>query len=72
MNTSVLSSLMARGLSRRVLARWVTAVVLAAAFGSATAGGKPYSYFVTGNAQAPSGNAESAGYVVNRADGRRS
>ncbi|MDO8717473.1 MAG: cyanophycinase [Polaromonas sp.] len=53
MNTSVLSSLMTCGLSRRVLARWVTAVVLAAAFGSATAGGKPYSYFVTGNAQAP-------------------
>lgn len=53
MNTSVLSSLMARWLSRRTLVRWVTAVVLAAAFGSATAGGKPYSYFVTGNAQAP-------------------
>lgn len=53
MNTSVLSILMARWLSRRTLVRWVTAVVLAAAFGSATAGGKPYSYFVTGNAQAP-------------------
>ena len=53
MNTSVLSRLMARGLSRRTLARWAAAVVFAAAFGSATAGGKPYSYFVTGNAQAP-------------------
>jgi cyanophycinase-like exopeptidase len=44
---------MARALSRRTLARWAAAVVFAAAFGSATAGGKPYSYFVTGNAQAP-------------------
>jgi H+/gluconate symporter-like permease len=52
MNTSVLSSLMTRWLSRRALASWVAAVVLATAFGSATAGGKPYSYFVTGNAEA--------------------
>ena len=52
MNTSFFSNLMTRWLSRRTLVSWWGGVVLAAAFGIATAGGKSYSYFVTGNAQA--------------------
>lgn len=51
MNTSFFSNLMTRWLSRRTLVSWGVGVVLAAAFGIATAGGKSYSYFVTGNAQ---------------------
>ncbi|MGH8846291.1 MAG: cyanophycinase, partial [Polaromonas sp.] len=42
-----------RWLSRRSLLSWGLAVVLAAAFGIASAGNKPYKYFVTGDAQAP-------------------
>lgn len=51
MNTSFFSNLMTRWLSRRTLVSWGVGVGLAAAFGIATAGGKSYSYFVTGNAQ---------------------
>jgi len=52
MTTSFFSNLMTRWLSKRTLVNWGMGVVLTAAFGIATAGGKPYSYFVTGNAQA--------------------
>jgi cyanophycinase-like exopeptidase len=51
MNSSF-SGLITRWLSIRILLNWGAVVLLAAAFGIATAGGKPYSYFVTGNAQA--------------------
>jgi cyanophycinase-like exopeptidase len=52
MNTSFFFNLVTRWLSRRTLVSWGLGVVLMAAFGFATAGGKHYSYFVTGNAQA--------------------
>ncbi|MDP3844742.1 MAG: cyanophycinase [Oxalobacteraceae bacterium] len=53
MKTSSFSNLMLRWLSRRTLVSWGVGVVLTAALGIASAGGKPsYSYFVTGNAQA--------------------
>lgn len=52
MNLSFISLLMVRGLSRKTWLRWSAGLVLAAAFGLSTAAGKPYSYFVTGNAQA--------------------
>lgn len=51
MNTSFFSHLMTRWLSRRTLLSLGAGLVFTAAFGIATAGGKPYSYFVTGNAQ---------------------
>ncbi len=52
MNTSFSSNLTTRWLSRRSLVSWGLGVVLAAAFGIASAGNKPYKYFVTGDAQA--------------------
>lgn len=51
MKTSFFPNLMTCWLSRRTLLSWGMGLVLTAAFGIATAGGKPYSYFVTGNAQ---------------------
>lgn len=42
--------------SGRTLASWGLGLVLSAALGIASAGGKPYSYFVTGDAQAPTAN----------------
>lgn len=51
MNTSLFFKLRTHWLSGRTLLRWWAGVLLASVFGFATAGGKPYSYFVTGNVQ---------------------
>lgn len=54
MKTSFFSNLMLHWLSRRTLASWGLGLVLTAALGIASAGGKSsYSYFVTGDPQAP-------------------
>jgi hypothetical protein len=47
------SNPVARWLSRRAFGSWATGLALAAACGTVTAGGNPYGYYVTGNAQAP-------------------
>jgi len=52
MNTSLFFNLRTHWLSGRTLVRWWAGVLLASVFGLATAGGKPYSYYITGNAQA--------------------
>lgn len=53
MKTSFFSNLMLHWLSRRTLASWGLGLVLTAALGIASAGGKSsYSYFVTGDARA--------------------
>ncbi|MDP3651527.1 MAG: cyanophycinase [Rhodoferax sp.] len=52
MNLSFFFRLTTRGLSRRTGVRWAAGMVLAASLGLSAAAGKPYSYFVTGNAQA--------------------
>lgn len=51
MNTSLFSNLRTRCPSRRTLLNWGMGVVLTATLGMATAGGKSYSYFITGNVQ---------------------
>lgn len=51
MNLSIFLERMTRRLSHRAWLRSGAGLVLAAAFGLSTAAGKPYSYFVTGNAQ---------------------
>jgi cyanophycinase-like exopeptidase len=52
MSTSFFSRLTMRRVSRRTIASWGMGLALSAVFSCAMAA-KPYSYFVTGNAQAP-------------------
>lgn len=56
MKASSLFNLMKRWLSRRILLGWGVGMVLSAVLGVANAGGKPYSYFFTGNPDAPIAN----------------
>lgn len=51
MKNSFFSHLRTRWLSRRSLVSWGAGLVLASVFGVAAAGGKSYSYFITGNVQ---------------------
>ncbi|MEO7159286.1 MAG: cyanophycinase [Polaromonas sp.] len=51
MTASLFPHLMTRWLSRRTVMSWGAGLVLATVFGTATAGGKPYSYYMTGNVQ---------------------